>query len=96
MSDYALALVALLVALVTQATAAGLAIEIYLRRGLPRAVSRTWLALASGSLLLALYHGYTLELALQSGLYDLRQALLAGLIGICFALGINGLRRLQP
>ncbi len=96
MSDYALALIALLVALLGQATAAGLAIEVYLRRGLPRAVSRTWLALASGSLLLALQSGYTLELALRSGLYDLRQALLASLVGICFALGINGLRRQQP
>lgn len=95
MSNYAITLGALLVALVSQATAAGLAIELYLRQGQPRAVSRTWLALSSGSLLLALFHGYTLELALQTGIYDLRQGLLAGLIGICFALGINGLRRLQ-
>ena len=47
------------------------------------------------SLLLALHHGYALELAVRTGLYDMRQAVLAGLVGLLFALGINALRRQQ-
>ncbi len=95
MNPYTLALVFLLFALLGQSLAAGLSIEIYLRKNLPQTISRTWLALAVGSLLLALHHGYTLELALRTGLYDLRQAALAGSIGLLFALGIAGLRRQQ-
>jgi hypothetical protein len=37
-------------------------------------------------------HGY-IELALRTGLYDLRQALLGSLISALFALGIYGFRR---
>ena len=95
MNSYSIALWCLIAALVTQSVAAGLAIEVYLRRGLPRAVRRTWLAIAMASLLLALHHGYALELAMRPGLYDLRQAVLAGLTGLFFALGIYGLRRQQ-
>ena len=36
-----------------------------------------------------------LELAVRTGLYDMRQAVLAGLVGLFFALGINALRRQQ-
>jgi hypothetical protein len=46
-------------------------------------------------MLLGLHHGYALELALRTGLHDMRQAVLAGLAGIAFAIGCQLLRR-QP
>lgn len=95
MNPYELTLLSLIGALLAQSVAAGLSIELFLRQGLPRAVSRTWLIIAIGSLLLSLHHGYTLELAMRTGLYDMRQAVLAVLVGIFFALGIYGLRRQQ-
>ena len=95
MNPYTLALWALISALLTQSIAAGLSIELYLRKDLPRSVNRTWLAIAIAALLLALHHGYTLELAMRTGLYDMRQAVLVGLVGIFFVLGIYGLRRQQ-
>lgn len=95
MNSYELTLFSLIGALLAQAVAAGLSIEVFLRQDLPRAVSRTWLVIAIGSLLLSLHHGYTLELAMRTGLYDMRQAVLAVLVGIFFALGIYGLRRQQ-
>lgn len=95
MSPYSIAVLSLIGALLTQSIAAGLSIELYLRRHLPRALSRTWLAIAIASLLLALHHGYTLELAMRTGLYDMRQAVLVALTGLFFALGIYGLRRQQ-
>lgn len=93
MNAYTLTVVALLIALLAESLASGLAIEFYLRKATPRAAGRAWLAIAISSLLLALNHGYTLELALRTGLYDLRQAVLAGLAGLFFALGVYGLRR---
>ncbi len=95
MSSYHLSIFALLLALMVQAGAAGLSIECYLRKDLSRAVSRTWLATAISSLLLALHHGYALELAVRTGLHDVRQALLLALVGIFFGLGIYGFRRQQ-
>ncbi|KAB2927541.1 MAG: hypothetical protein F9K30_03660 [Dechloromonas sp.] len=95
MNSYEMTLWALAAALVCQAFAAGLALESYLWRGQPAARRRTWLVLACGALLLALHHGYTLELALRTGLYDMRQAILGGLAGACFALGTYALRRQQ-
>ncbi|MDP3441047.1 MAG: hypothetical protein U0989_09465 [Azonexus sp.] len=95
MSAYSIALWSLIAALLTQSIAAVLSVEFYLRKDLPRGVCRTWLALAIVSLLLALQHGYSLELAVRIGLYDMRQALLAGLVGIFFLLGIYRLRRQQ-
>lgn len=95
MSSYHLSIFALLLALMAQAGAAGLAIECYLRKELPRAVSRTWLAIAIASMLLALHHGYALELAVRTGLHDVRQALLLALVGIFFGLGAYGFRRQQ-
>lgn len=95
MSAYSIAIYSLIGALLTQSIAAGLSVELFLRRDLPRPVSRTWLLLAIASLLLSLHHGYALELALRTGLYDMRQAVLAGLVGLLFALGINALRRQQ-
>ncbi|PKO90634.1 MAG: hypothetical protein CVU16_09935 [Betaproteobacteria bacterium HGW-Betaproteobacteria-10] len=95
MSAYGIALWSLIGALLAQSVAAALAIEFYLRKDLPRATCRTWLALAIVSLLLALQHGYSLELAVRIGLYDMRQAVLAGLVAIFFLLGIYRLRRQQ-
>lgn len=95
MNPFTLTLVALIGALLAQSIVAVLALELYLRKDLPGTVCRTWLAMAIGSLLLALHHGYTLELALRTGLYDLRQALLVGLVGLFFVLGTYGLKRQQ-
>jgi len=94
MSSFTLAVFALAIALIAQAVAAGLATELFLRRGRPSLERRSWLALAVGSLLLALHHGYALELALSTGLHDLRQALLAGFAALLLALAVSGLRRL--
>lgn len=95
MSPYGLCLLSLGGALIAQAIAAGLATELFLRKELPDRLRRPWIALALGSLFFALFHGYTLELALRTGLYDLRQAVLGGLVSLFFALGIYGLRRQQ-
>ena len=94
MSSYALAVFALSGALIAQAVAAGLAIELFLRKGRPSLARRSWLALGVGSLLFALHHGYALELALTTGLHDLRQALLAGAAALLIALAVSGFRRL--
>lgn len=95
MNPYTLTLISLIVAMFTQSLAAGLSIELYLRKDLQRSSRRIWLAFALATLLLALQHGYSLELALRTGLYDMRQAVMAGLVGVLFALGIYGLRRQQ-
>jgi hypothetical protein len=94
MSSYALAVFALAGALIAQAVAAGLATGLFLRKGRPSPARRSWLALAVGSLLLALHHGYALELALNTGLHDLRQALLAAIAALLMALAVSGFRRL--
>ncbi len=94
MSSFALAVFALAGALIAQAVAAGLATELFLRKGRSSLARRSWLALAIGSLLLALHHGYTLELALSTGLHDLRQALLAAVAALLVALAVSGFRRL--
>ena len=87
MNGYTLTLYALLAAFCAQAFAAAPGIRCCLRRDLPPARRQAGLALAGGSLLLALHHAHTLELAWRAGLYDLRQALLAAAAAICFALG---------
>jgi hypothetical protein len=94
MSSYTLTVLALAVALIAQAVAAGLATEGFLHKGRPSQARRSWLALALGALLLVLHHGYTLELALSTGLHDLRQALLSAAASLLFAVAISGLRRL--
>lgn len=96
MNPYTLAVVALLLAAVAQTSAAWLAVELFLVKGQSRGQRRSWLAVASAAMLLALHHGYALELALRTGLYDLRQALLAALISVLFAVGAVGLRRSSP
>lgn len=93
MNGYELTVWALAAALAGQAYAAGLAIECYLLRGQPAARRRLWLALAVGALLLALHHGYTLELALRTGLHNLRLALLAAGAAACYGLATHALRR---
>lgn len=95
MNDFSLALWALALSLVAQALATGWATGVFLRKGLSGAVRRAWMALAIAAMLLALYHGYTLALALQTGIYDLRQALVGAASALMFALGIYGFRRLQ-
>lgn len=93
MNAYTLTLLALTVALLLQTLVTALAIEGYLGQKLDFTQRRSWLAIAVGSTWLALHHGYTLELALRTGLYDGRQAILAGLAALFFALGIYGFRR---
>jgi len=94
MSSYALAVFALAGALIAHAVVAGLATELFLRKGRPSLARRSWLALAVSSLLLALHHGYALELALSTGLHDLRQALLLAVAALLVALAVSGFRRL--
>lgn len=89
MSPYGLTLLALLGALVAQSIATGIALELAFRKP----YRRHWLALGIGSGLLALHHGYTLELGLRTGIYDLRQAALAAIVSLFLALGFFGLRR---
>ncbi len=89
MSLYAFSLLALVVALAGQSLAAGVAFE----RALGRPLHLGWLALALAAMLLALHHGYTLELALRAGLYDLRQAVLAALAAALSGGGVLLLRR---
>ena len=90
MSPYGLTLLALLGALVAQSIATGIALELAFRKP----YRRHWLALGIGSGLLALHHGYALELALSTGLHDLRQALLAAIAALLMALAVSGFRRL--
>lgn len=93
MNPYLLAVLALLLAAIAQTSAAWIAAESFWRKGQGSSSRRSWLALTLAAGLLALHSGYTLGLALRTGLYDLRQAVLAALIGLLFALGIYGLRR---
>lgn len=95
MTPYLSTLLALLGALLGQALAAGLAFELALRRQQTGSERAIWFALFLSSMLLALHHGYTLELALRTGLFDLRQAVLSVLASSLFALGLYGLRRRQ-
>jgi membrane protease YdiL (CAAX protease family) len=92
MSSFSLAVCALLGALLAQSYATALAVELFLRRERGSLARRSWLALAIASLLFALQHGYALELAVSTGLHDLRQALLAGCASLLLALALHGLR----
>ena len=94
MSSYTIAVFALLGALLAQSFATGLATELFLRKEQSSLARRSWLALAIASLILALHHGYALELAVRTGLHDLRQAILAGSASLLLALAVHGLRRL--
>ena len=93
MSAYTMTLLALLAALIAQSWATGLATERFLRTEQSALARRSWMALAIASLIFALQHGYALELAVSTGLYDLRQAVLAGVASLLLALAVHGLRR---
>jgi len=92
-NPYLLAVLALLVAAIAQTSAAWLASELFLHKGLGSTRRRAWLAIALAAALLALHTGYALELALRTGLYDLRQAILTACVGLLFALGVYALKR---
>lgn len=74
MSAYSAAVVGLTLAFLAQCLAAGLAV----RAAFGRPYQRACLGLAIAAGLLAVQDVYALELALRTGLFDLRQALLAG------------------
>jgi hypothetical protein len=96
MEPYSLTLVALLMALVAQSLAAGLCAELSWHRAQVPAERRIWLAFAVAMLLAALHNGYSLELAVRTGLFDLRQAVIAAVSGLLFAAAAWGLRRRSP
>lgn len=85
MSPYALAVISLILALLAQCAATGLVTLAALRSPYRRAR----MALAIGLALLALQHAYTLELALHTGLFDLRQALLAAGVSFLLLIGLS-------
>ena len=93
MNAYTLTLGCLVAGLLAQAYAAGLATELFLRQAQNRSSRLLWLAIAVASLLLALQHGYALELALRTGLHDLRAAALGALAALLYAPAIHMLRR---
>ena len=93
MSAYLLTLLALAGALLALSLAAGLATECFLRKELDANARRAWLALALGALLFALHSGYALELAVSTGLHDLRQTVLAVAGGLPLLLAAYGFRR---
>ena len=92
MSSYSLTLWTLLWALLAQSLATGLATECFLRKGLTQLARRCWLALALASLLLALQHAYALELAVRTGLHDLRQGVLGASAATLLALVVVAFR----
>ena len=89
MSQYALTLLLVFGALVTQATAAGLATATYLSRRKPLA----WAGVAMAALVIALQHAWTLELAVRTGIYDFRQAVLAAAVAALMLGVVFGFRR---
>lgn len=95
MDAYTLSKLALAIAVLAQVLVAAFAIEGYLGEKTDFTRRRSWLAIAIASTLLGLHHGYALELALRTGLYDTRQAVLAVAAALFLALGIYGFRRHQ-
>lgn len=93
MTPLEIAELALIVALAGQAVAGGIAFERSLRQWGSSNSRRLWLAVACASLLLAVHHGHSLELALRSGLFDLGQALLSGAAGVLYGIAVTGLSR---
>lgn len=85
MSPYMLALTSLALALVVQCIATGIATSAALRPPYRRPA----MILAIGLGLIALQHGYSLELALHTGLFDLRQSLLAAGASLLILAGIR-------
>lgn len=95
MNTYLLSLYFLFIAALSQALIGGFALKSSLQRDLPRERWRLWVALSIGTLLLALHHSYTLNLALQTGLYDFRQATLVMLARLATSFVVWQLRRLK-
>jgi hypothetical protein len=93
MNDYTLNLLALSIAIFGQAVACGLSAELALLKSLPGSTRRLWALVAAGAGLLALQHGYTLELAWRIGLFDLRQGLFAAASAALMGLAVFGFRR---
>lgn len=93
MSAYQISMLALATGIFAQAIAGGVAFECCLLRRLPAATRRLWFVLGCASLLFGLHHGYTLELAMKTGLFDLSQALLAGIASLLCAVALIGLSR---
>jgi hypothetical protein len=89
MSPYALTVLCLCFAIVAQTLSTLAALRATLRPPYRRA----WLALTIASSLLALHHGFTLELTSATGLYDLPRAALAAIVSTLLALGLVGLDR---
>lgn len=88
MNPYPLALLCLALAFGIQCVATGLATRAALRRPYRRAL----LIFAIGFGLLALQHALTLELAVRTGLFDLRQSLLAAGVSILLLFGLVALK----
>lgn len=93
MNSYTLTLAILLAASILQIWTSALAIEECLRRKQDGGRRRIWLAVAGTAMLFALHDGYALELALRTGIYDQRQAILVGLAALTMAYAIRGFRR---
>lgn len=89
MTPYVLTLLCLTLAVLAQFLAAALATV----AALQRPYSRAFLVIAIGLGLLALQHVLTLELALRTGLFDLRQALLGAGVSLLLLGGVIGLKR---
>lgn len=89
MSHYALAVISLALALATQCIAVGIVTLAALRPPYRRAA----MALAIGLSLLALHHAFNLELALHTGIFDLRSSLLAAGVSVLLLFGVMGFRR---
>ena len=92
MNPYQLTIASLMLAAIAQTSIAWVAFERALTRGSGGRQKLSWSCIALGAAFLAIQHGYALELALRTGLYDQRQALLAAFISLLFAIGTHGLR----
>jgi hypothetical protein len=96
MNTYLLSVYLLFIAALSQALIGGFALKFALQRELPTWHWRMWVAFSIGALLLALHHSYTLNLALQTGLYDFRQATLVMLAGLATSVAVWQLRPPKP
>lgn len=88
MSPYALAVLSLTLAVLAQCITTVMATLVAMRPPYRRAR----MALAIGLALLATQEAFSLELALRTGLYDLRQSLLAAGVSLLLLFGLLGLR----
>ena len=94
MSGHTLSVLALCVALLAQFWSAGVATGQFLRKEQSALAQRSWLALAIATLIFALQYAYLLEMAVSTGLYDVRQAVLAAVASLVIAAAAFGFRRL--